>query len=379
VLVITGLKTGGAESMLLKLLQGIDRERFTPSVISLTTHGEIGPQIAELGIPVFALHMQSSLSGLMGFVRLVKLLTRLKPDVVHTWMYHADFLGSLASRLVGITSVIWGIRHTDLSVAANKRSTLWLAWLCARLSHWIPKRILVNSQASRVAHESIGYSANKMVVIPNGFDLRCFAPSLLARKEIRSELGLGYHTLLVGVIGRFHPQKNQLGFVSAIAELHAIRPDVHFLLAGHGLDEGNSVLKAAIHEVGAAGVSHLLGLRSDIPRLMAALDVLALPSVGEAFPNVVGEAMACAVPCAVTDVGDSAWIVGETGRIVPAGNMMDLAHFILDLLELSAAERAVLGAAARERVASLFEISKVVKQYEAFYESLVIGKVEHGV
>ncbi|CAM8654663.1 RfaG Glycosyltransferase [Oxalobacteraceae bacterium] len=370
-LIITGLTTGGAEAMLLKLLQKIDLSRFTPTVISLTTMGEIGPHIEAFGIRVHALGITPGALSTIKFLRLVRLLLQFKPDVVHTWMYHADLLGGLAARLAGVRAISWGIRHTDLSASANKRSTLAVMRACARLSRWLPQKILVNSTVAAKAHASQGYSSDKMVVIPNGFDLGKFSPTPLARIEVREELGLASTTFLVGVIGRFHPQKNQIGFIEAIAVMHRIEPDVHFLLVGQGIDMGNAQLKATMQSAGVTAVCHLLGARTDVSHLMAGLDVLALPSVGEAFPNVVGEAMACAVPCAVTDVGDSAWIVGETGRVVPVGDMSGLAHAIYDLLKLPADERAVLGATARERVANLFEIGTVVKQYEAFYESLI--------
>ena len=369
-LIITGLTTGGAEAMLLKLLQKIDLSRFTPTVISLTTTGEIGPQIEALGIRVHALGIRPGAISPVKFLRLVRLLLQLKPDVVHTWMYHADLLGGMAARLTGVKAISWGIRHTDLSTGANKRSTLAVMRACAWLSRWLPQKILVNSTVAAKVHISKGYSSEKMVIIPNGFDLGKFSPSPLARTALREELGLASTAQLVGVIGRFHPQKNQIRFIEAIAMMRRIDPDVHFLLVGQGNDTGNEKLKATIQAAGATVVCHLLGVRTDVPHLMAGLDVLALPSVGEAFPNVVGEAMACAVPCAVTDVGDSAWIVGETGRVVPAGDMTGLTHAIHDLLKLPADKRAVLGAAARERVANLFEIGAVVKQYEAFYESL---------
>ncbi len=373
--IITGLSTGGAELMLLRLLQHLDRCRFDLYVISLSSKGEVGPHIEALGIPVVALGMQPGLPSPLKFGYLIRLLRKIKPDVVHTWMYHADLLGGVASRLAGVKGLAWGIRHTDLSPIANKRSTLVVARWCARFSHWLPRRILVNSDVARMVHESAGYASDKMLVIPNGIDLGRFVPSPAAVEDVRSELGLNPITPLVGVIGRYHQQKNQLGFVKAMAVLHAIRPDVHFLFAGQGADADNDGLVAAIDAAGLVEVCHLLGPRSDIPRLMAALDVLALPSVGEAFPNVVGEAMACGVPCAVTDVGDTAWVVGNTGRVVPSGDMTGLAQAVSELLSLSVDDRADLGERARERVASLFEIGAVVKQYEAFYESLVADGV----
>lgn len=361
--------------MLLRLLERLDRRRYDPIVISLGERGEVGSRIEAAGIPVIALNMKKGISSVRKLIQLVLTLRKFRPAVVQTWMYHADFLGGLATRLAGIKTLAWAVRHTDLSPAANKRSTLRVVGLCARLSHYIPSKILVNSQVARKAHIRIGYPAEKMVVIPNGFDVERFVPSALARQDFREELELDAATPLVGVIGRFHPQKNQLGFVRAMVELRALRPDVHFLLAGQDIDVDNHVLMGAIQAADIGEVCHLLGPRADIPNLMASLDVLALPSVGEAFPNVVGEAMACSVPCAVCDVGDSAWIVGETGRVVPTGDMSGLAHAIHDLLNLPADERAALASAARQRVASLFEIGAVVNQYQAFYESLAEGGV----
>ncbi len=375
VLVITGLKAGGAETMLLNLLQNLDRRLFEPTVISLTTMGDIGPKILDLNIPVITLGINPSAPNPLGIFRLISLFRRLRPALVHTWMYHSDLLGGVASRLAGIKALAWGIRHTDLSLSANKRLTLLVVYSCAYLSRWLPKKITANSKVACKVHASVGYVAGKIIVIPNGFDLERFSPSITAASAIRNELGLRHSTPLVGVIGRFHAQKNQLGFVQAMAELHAKRPDVHFLFAGYGVDSSNGVLVTAIQSLQLAQVCHLLGPRTDMPTLIAALDVLALPSKGEAFPNVVGEAMACGVPCAVTDVGDSAWIVGETGRIVSRGDMPALARAILDLLDMQPSERSQLGALARERVACLFDIRCIAKQYEAFYLALAEGKV----
>jgi glycosyltransferase involved in cell wall biosynthesis len=211
-----------------------------------------------------------------------------------------------------------------------------------------------------------------MVVIPNGFDLARFQPDALARVAVRAELGVADDVPLVGLIGRFDPQKNHAGFFEATGYLHRRLPMVHFVLAGKGIDEGNRALMRMVEAAGVCHVTHLLGLRSDIPRLMAALDVLASSSsYGEAFPNVLGEAMASGVPCVVTDVGDSAYIVGDTGQVVLPGDMAGLAAAMEDVLTLPPAEKAALGERARARVAEHFEIGRVVRQYETFYDDLV--------
>jgi glycosyltransferase involved in cell wall biosynthesis len=372
-LVITNLATGGAETMLLKLVQKIDRERFSLKVISLMGLGEVGPKIINLGIPVYAVGMRrGGLPSPKALWRLWQLLRQSKPDVVHTWMYHSDLLGGVAARLIGCRRLIWGIRHSNLSKTENKRSTLWVVKLCAALSRVVPMRVLSCSHRALGEHLAVGYAAAKLHVIPNGFDLGFFAPDARARTSLRTELGLPADAPLVGLVARYDSQKNHVGFVVAAALLNERSPDVHFVLAGQNIDAGNAELVAAIDQKGLRSRMHLLGLRGDVPRLMAALDVLALSSHGESFPNVLGEAMACGVPCVVTDVGDSAEIVGTTGRVVPAGDMVGLANGLFELLELSTDQRTLLGEQARARVAAEYEIGHVAAQYMAFYERVMV-------
>lgn len=371
VFIITGLSTGGAEMMLLKVLERLDRQRFSPHVISLTTLGELAPRIAALGIPVEAMEMRPGLPSPLAFLRLVNRLRRLRPDVVHTWMYHADLLGGLAARLAGVSAVGWCIRNSNLDRDKTKVSTRAVVALCAAISRWVPNLILSCSEKARQIHVARGYAAEKMRVVPNGFDLTRFKPDQDARLRIRAELGITDETPLVGLIGRFDPQKNHAGFFAAAAVLLRRMPHVHFLLAGQGIDQNNAALVQAMTQAGVLANTHLLGLRNDVPELMAALDVLASSSYGEAFPNVLGEAMACGVPCAVTDVGDSAYIVGDTGRVVASGDMRGLAAALEALLTLPASEKTALSERARARVAENFEMGGVVRRYEDFYESLL--------
>lgn len=371
ILVISNLTTGGAEIMLFKLLQQLDRTRFNPTVISLVGLGEMGSRIQALGIPVHTLDMQrGGLPSPLALLHLVRLLRQLRPDMVNTWMYHADLLGGVAARLTGCRRVIWCIRQSNLAPTENKQSTLQVVKLCARLSAWVPAQIISCSTRAKEVHAGVGYRLDKLHVIPNGFELDRFTPDAAARAAVRAELGLAADTPLVGLIARYDSQKNHAGFMAAAAQVAAKLPQAHFLLAGKDVDVANSVLQAAIAQYGLQDRMHLLGRRDDMPRLMAALDVLASSSHGEAFPNVLGEAMACGVPCAVTDVGDSADIVGNTGRVVPAGDMQGLARELLALLQLPSAERAALGQQARQRVQDHYEIGRVARLYEAAYEQV---------
>lgn len=340
-------------------------------VISLSSIGEVGKRIQELGVPVQALGMRSGVPNPLAIVQLVRKLRRLKPDLVHTWMYHADLVGGISARLAGVPAVTWGVHHSNLSPQQNKRTTLVVVKVCSWLSHHIPDRIFSCSDVAREIHVNIGYPAEKFTVIPNGINLAHYSPDPAARNSVRNELNLSEETRLVGIIARFDSQKNHEGFMQAAGLLHAQRPDVHFLLAGRGMDKDNADLERWMKEAGVSDVSHLLGQRDDVPRLMAALDISTSSSWGEAFPNVVVEAMACGVPCVVTDVGDSAYIVGDTGLVVKPGDMSGLADAWEKLLQLPPRERQELGRLARTRVADNFEITRIVALYEEYYKNTV--------
>lgn len=374
--IITNLGTGGAETMLFKLLQRMDRSRFEPIVISLVGLGEIGPRIGVLGIPVYVLGMSRGIPNPLMIFKLARLLRRVKPDLVHTWMYHADLLGGIAARLAGCSVVLWGLRHSNLSKTENKKTTLLTVKICAKLSLWVPTRILSCSIRAKEVHAAAGYCKEKIHVIPNGFELDRFLPDPVARYSVRSELGLSVDVPLVGFIARYDPLKNHAGFIMAAALLHAKLPNAHFVLAGTEVDEDNLVLQSAISAFDLQKNVHLLGRRDDIPRLMAALDVLASSSHGEAFPNVLGEAMACGVPCVVTDVGDSAEIVGSAGQVVPPGDMEGLAYQLEWILKMGPSYRATVGAQARARVAEYYDIAQVTELYQAFYERILAEKQE---
>lgn len=368
--VITGLGTGGAEMMLEKLIGALP-ESCRVQVTSLSDLGDIGIRLRDRGVDVMALGMSRGLPSLAIMRRLVQRLRDFKPDVVHTWMYHANLLGGLAAWWLQRNAVMWGLRQSNLSPVVNRRTTLWIMRLCAKLSRRVPMRIACAGQAARDVHVAAGYDPARMVVIPNGFELSRFVPDPAARLAIRQELGWPETAFVVGVIGRFDVQKNHRGFVAAMRQLSQSRPDVKYLFAGQGVSPHNIELVNWLTEAGVIGHCGLLGLRSDVPRIMAALDVLALPSLGEAFPNVVGEAMACGTPCAVTDVGDAADIVGSCGRVVRNGDMAGLAHALDELLGLPVDQKLVLSAEAQARIRSRFDIRVVAKTYEHEYQSML--------
>ncbi len=363
---------GGAELMLYRLISNLDRRRFTPSVISLIdiVPAVTGELLRKLGISVRTLGLLPGKPNPVAFLRLAHWLRQDPPDVIQTWMYYADLVGGLASRLAGKIPLSWGIRGTDLSEEGNKRILLLTAKACAGLSRWLPDRIVCCSEASRQVHAALGYATEKMMVIPNGYDLEAYQPDAVARESVRKELQIPAEAPVIGLVARFHPHKDHRNFVQAASLLHQDRPDVYFVLCGMGVSWENKELARWIEDAGIQARCRLLGLRDDIPKLTAAFDIGSLSSFGEGFPNVICEAMSCGVPCVVTDVGDAARIVGETGLVVPVKSPVALAGAWRKMLDVGREGRSQLGMAARVRVRDEFALPQIVDRYQNLFEEL---------
>jgi glycosyltransferase involved in cell wall biosynthesis len=370
--IITGLPTGGAEMMLYKLLSKIDRKQFEPIVISLMDRGTLGDRIEALGVPVHTIGINPGKPMPVHLWRLFSLIYQLKPDVIQGWMYHGNLAAQFASFINGNKiPVLWSIHHSIDSLKSDKRMTAAIIKFSVYISH-IPKQILFVSQNSKLQHEALGYSSKNSCIIPNGFDTLLFSPSLRDRIDVRSELNLPEEFLLIGLICRYHPMKDHANFIQAAALLLKEYPNTNFLMIGPGVDQYNSTLSQQIKELGIDNHISLLGERKDIPHLIASLDIFTSASAyGEAFPLVVGEAMSCGIPCVVTDVGDSGWIVGDTGRVVPPRNPLMLADAWKELIVLGEEGRNILGKAARARITKDFSLNSVVAKYELAYEKIL--------
>lgn len=357
--------------MLYKLLTATDRSMFCPQVISLTEPGPLGEKIEALGIKVRALGMRPALPNPLALGRLIRWLRAEGPDVIQTWLYHADLMGGLAAQFAGKVPVVWGIHTTVVNVQMTSKRTVWIVKLLARLSGWLPTRIVSCSEFGKTLHIQKHYQAGKFLVIPNGFDTDVMQPDPLAHREIRQALGIDDHVPLIGMIGRFSPEKDHHNFVQAAEILHREKPEVHFLLCGDKVDWQNSLLIDWIEAANLRPNFHLLGRRDDIPAINAALDIATLSSYSEAFPMILGEAMACGVPCVATEVGDARLIIGETGCLVPPRQPEALAAGWKLLLDLPSDQRREMGLAARQRIIDKFSLPAIVERYQALYRTMV--------
>jgi glycosyltransferase involved in cell wall biosynthesis len=369
--VITDLDTGGAEMMLLRLVKSQIKESIQPVIISLKEPGEIESELLKVPVPVFSLHLKSNRIDIAAIKKLSSLFLQIKPDLVHSWMYHADLFSSISGKLFNHLPLVWSLHNTDLNPKRVKLSTRAVVKVCAYLSGFLPDKIIVCSQTSQIVHEKMGYDKNKFVNIPNGFDLEQFHPDTQSRILVRGELGLNINSILIGMVARFDPQKDHLNFILAAKEVLETNPEIQFILCGSGIEKSNAVLMDWIYQTGYESNFHLLGLRHDISRLMAAFDLLVSSSVGEAFPLVIGEAMSCGVPCIVTNVGDSAEIVGPTGLVVPAQDKTHLASAIMRFLQYPQSDQISMGQKARERILSLYEINSIAGRYLDLYRRVI--------
>lgn len=370
---ITDLHIGGAENMVAKLVGAMDRERFENIVVSMTDGGALWPVIEQADVKVRSLNMRRGVPNPIAVLRLQRLLRTERPDILQTWLYHADLLGLLTRGRARIPRLAWNLRGSHLEL--SKFSALLVRAL-ARLSH-LPDVVIFNSQAGRRVHERMGYRPRRWEFIPNGVDLEEFRPNAEARTRLRADLGLCANALLIGLVARYDRMKDHANFLNAAGILAKTCTDASFALVGRGIDDTNDKLRVAIAANGLEGCVFLLGERRDVPEITAALDIATSSSSGEGFPNAVGEAMACGIPCVVTDVGDSRLIVDDTGRVVPAKDSRGLAAAWRDLIEIGAESRANLGSAARRRIRKHYNLSAIIRRYEDLYEELTEDAQPH--
>ena len=369
---ITTLDVGGAELMLARLVERMDPARFRCTVISLVEPGQVGARLRDKGVGVTSLGLRRGRPAAGAVRRLVRQLREHRPDVLQTWLYHADLLGLVAGRLAGVPHVLWNVRSSDMAMGRYgllSRLTLHACRFAARY----PDGIVVNSRAGYDHHRRLGYRARAWFLIPNGVDMECFRPDAAARARVRGELGIPPEAPLIGFVARVDPMKDHETFLRAAALLARRRPDVRFLLAGAGTEPGGRV-EALVREAALGPRLVRLGARDGMPGITAALDVAASVSrFGEGFPNVVAEALACGVPCVVTDVGDAARIVGEAGRVVPRADPYGLADACDDLIAAGPEARRAMGRRGREHVGRLYSLARAVGRYEDLYVSVVRG------
>lgn len=366
--VITGLGPGGAQAALHRLVQTLRPPDFEHVVIALGSEGTMSAAVAE-SAELHHLDMRPGRLLPHEVMRLRRMLRTCRYDVIQSWMYHANLMAAMAGWGEAVP-VVWNIRHSLHALGMEKRTTRWVIRAGARLSRR-PARIIFNAAVSRTQHVALGYDGARSVVIPNGFDTTVFAPRPAERARMRAELDIAPDMLAIGLVARVHPMKDHGNFLRAAQRLSQTCPRSVFVLAGEGADAQNRELGMLIDALGLRDRVRLCGRRSDVAAIDNALDIGASSSAwGEAFPNATAEAMACGVPCVVTDLGDAPAIVDDTGMVVPPRDSAALGEAWAKLAALGVEGRRALGLRARRRVVDHYAIDSGARRYAALYDQV---------
>lgn len=363
--IITGLERGGAETLLFQFCK-YDKE-YDHIVISLSGSQDYGIMLREIKIPLHTLNFSNSKVNLRGLYQLYKLVKKIKPDVIQTWMVHADIIGGLVGRLAGIKNIFWGVHHSALVEGKSKKITMLIIKINALLSYFIPKKIIYCAENSREKQESIGFKKNNGVVIFNGYNTEIFNENFHFIKKFRDELNISDNTFLIGHVGSYSPLKDQINLIEALSILKQKHIDFKAVLVGSNLDNNNLELVSAIDNKELGDSIYLLGRRDDIPTIMNGIDLFILSSISEAFPNVLNEAMACGTPCVSTNVGDASYILGETGWIVPTKDPKALSESVSEaIIEKFSSKSLWLHRkkACRERIVENFSLVDMIQKYK---------------
>lgn len=366
--IIIGLNVGGAENALKRLIEShLTTPNYQHSVISLTTIGKIGTQLQELGIKIYTLEITSFWNAPLKFLNLIKIIKNNQPDIVHSWMYHADLLGGIAAYLTK-HKIIWSIRNTHATVGSGTASfTKYIMLTCAWLSKYIPKKIVCVANSAISSHNK--YDHSKMLVIPNGYDTEKIIKQSnnISRETFRSSLGIDSNAIVIGSVGRFNDYKDFPTFIETASLLLTAYDNLKFLLIGRNVDTNNNALMILINKTIDPSAFLLLGERNDIPVCLKAMDIFCLHSISEGFPNVLGEAMCIGVPCITTDAGDAALMVRNAKLVSPISDPTALAEKVKSIITLSPEERHEIGAELQRIIKTDYSLQNMQQSYEKLY------------
>lgn len=367
---ISSLNSGGAERVLSQLVSGLDPQRFLPQVVTFAGLGMYGPILRSAGIDVRDLGMSRHLPTPGSAWNLLRIAREFRPDVLCGWMQHGNLAATMLKHLLpGQPKLIWNVRQAVYSFDFEKRSAVLLIKLLRRLSSF-PDAIICNSAIAVEQLKKLHYDMRNARVVPNGFNTKLFCPDPQARLRLRAELGLPQEAILIGRIGRNDSMKDNATFLRSMVAVLKNHPSAHAIMAGDGIAPERDPLASELapHRSALAGRLHLLGERNDVPMITAALDVAVSSSFTEGFPNVVGEAMACGIPCIATDVGDSAALIANEGVLIPARDSDALIAACESLLTLPPSDRVAFGRRGQDRISAHFSIERMIGRFQSLLQ-----------
>ena len=372
VLLISDFTYGGAQRQLATLAKQLQiREHYELEIIYYYPGGALAEDLANTNIKVTCIPKGDRWAFIPFYVRLVNYLRQIKPDIIHGYLAVPNYFALALKPLFSKTKIVWGMRGSGEGDRVYANPVDFLLSKIEPLLSQFPDLIINNSHQGKNHYLKRNFPLEKMVVVPNGIDTKRFYPDDTVRQQVRQELGILDQQIAIGLVGRIHPKKDHANFLQAAATLKQKCPDLVFLCVGAPEDlEYTSQVKCLGQELGLENSLIWTGGRSDMPRINNALDIAVSTSAyGEGFSNTVGEAMASGLPCIVTDVGDSAWIVGDFGKVVPPGSSQLLAERILQTIEdLPTLDRHLI----RQRIVNNFSVEQLALNTEKALQQITV-------
>lgn len=367
--IIPTLDVGGAEVSLTNLIK-LDDEDISYSIVCIIKRGSL-KAVTNKDVTIYNLSLASVFSAPRVFLKLVFILRKIKPDIIHTWMYHANLLGIIA-KLMGYNNIVWGIRTTDSIGLKASFSSRFIRKLNIIFSKWIPSHIVYVAHAAKLNHENNGYNRMSAFVIPNGFDTTKLNPiSIHDAKYLKEKLGILDDEIIIGSVGRFSIEKDHQSFIAACGILLDKKVKFKVLLVGRELTNENQQLIGWIKTTGHIENFILCGEQSEIVPYYSIMDIFCLHSRNEGFPNVLGEAMAIGIPSVSTDVGDARKLVDGIGIIVPKEDPKLLANGLITMIEKTKEEKDNIRKASRDHIVKYYSLKNTIKCYQKLYREML--------
>lgn len=370
---LRSLNVGGAERQLLLLASGLQQHGYSVKVVIFYAGSPLEQEAKALGVQIVDLKRQGRWDLIPFFLRLVRFIKREQPEILHSYLQVPNIWSAFVKLVLPDTKVVWGIRASNIEwkdYGWQWQATDKAESLLANIPDWM----ICNSSAGLEHHVQKGYPRRKMSVVRNGIDTERFFPDRKLGRALRAMWGVQENQTLIGMVGRIDPVKDYPDFLQAAAWLAQERPEVRFVCVGGGPDALLGEYSDLAHSLHVQDVLIWAGEQTEMLQVYNALDLLVLSSVSEGVSNVLGEAMACGIPCVATDVGDSAQLIGSVGELVPARDPEALKQGMLQLLKRIETDGTRLNTQARQWIMEQFSVAKLVSKTIEVLNDVLAGK-----
>ena len=355
------INSGGAENIIFNLAKATNKNDIL--LISLTDIGYYGSILRKEGYKIHSLNMKKNIFVFFKIIYLLILIIRFKPRIVQTWLYHANLVGGIAAKLLGVKKIYWTVHHDfeyrNLYMMLEMRILVFLSYI-------IPDKIIYGSNPVKNNHVLNGYFREKSIVINNGVSTSKFRPIPELRDSIRKDLNITKKCLLLGNIARYIPLKDHETLLKSLKILKSKGINFKCLLIGQGLSNENREFKIRIKKYGLEDKVILYGKTYEINHILNAFDINILTSKKECSPISLIESMSTGIPCISTNVGDAIELIGDSGWVVNTSDYKSIAKLIMDI-NLDKKILKIKSNIARKRVEKNYPIEKMINKYKKLY------------